>query len=100
LFEIDTIKPTASLVIATDATIGQLFPVILVATDTLVLTPNIQLSMLLRTGVVATASYPFSSSLAGVTWSGLVQIHTNCQYNRVATFNVLGYYEDDGGKHQ
>lgn len=96
-FEIDTIKPTASLSMGVTTSIAAVFPLSFVATDMLRTTSNLRL--VYRTNVSGTASVnvTFLSSIGRVTWNGSVIVPGNALANSVATFNVVGVYIDNAG---
>lgn len=96
-FEIDTIKPTASLVMGTQANIAAVFPLQFVATDILRVTPSVGLNFRLSAGGSATVNVNFVSSNARVTWNGQVVVPVTALVGSIATFNVIGFYMDNAG---
>ncbi len=97
-FEIDTLKPTASLVINVTANLADTFFVTLNATDYLSATPDISAVFSLTTFTTTTVPVIFTaSSVGGSVWSGTIQIPNNAIVGSIATFNVVSDYTDDAG---
>jgi hypothetical protein len=96
-FEIDTIKPTASLSMGVSTSIAAFFPVTFIATDILRTTPNMRLSYLLNGGGSSSVNVMFLSSINQVTWNCQVIVPGNALANSIATFNIVGFYIDNAG---
>jgi hypothetical protein len=96
LFEIDTLAPTASLIMGISANVGIQFPVqFVVELDRLMTTPSVRLTI---SGNV-TSDVVFTSNTNGTTWNGTVQIPLSAMaaIGSIATFSVPVDYIDDAG---
>lgn len=97
-FEIDTLRPTASLVMNVTANLADLFYVTLNATDYLAATPSIAAVFSLTTFTTTTVPVNFISNIVGGSvWTGTVLIPNNVVVGSIATFNVVADYTDDAG---
>lgn len=81
---------------AVSANLGMFFPVQIIATDVLSVTPSFELVISTNSGQV-TRAIDFNSSIGRITWNGTVQIPVTAVPYTIATVNLVVPYVDKAG---